>query len=68
MTAYPINIFWSEEDSQWIAVVPDLEGCSASGDSPEEAAREIQIAMKLWLDVANENGDPIPQPSAPKAV
>lgn len=68
MTAYPINIFWSEEDSQWIAVVPDLEGCSASGDSPEEAAREIQTAMKLWLEVASENGDPIPQPSAPKAV
>jgi predicted RNase H-like HicB family nuclease len=68
MMPYPINLFWSEEDGQWMAVAPDLEGCSASGDTPEEAAREIQTAMELWLESAREHGDLLPEPSQPKAV
>ncbi|MEO8324136.1 MAG: type II toxin-antitoxin system HicB family antitoxin [Actinomycetota bacterium] len=65
---YPINLFWSEDDRQWIAVAPDLEGCSASGDTPEAAAREIQTAMELWLASAQDHGDPIPRPRHYKAV
>jgi predicted RNase H-like HicB family nuclease len=34
---YHINVFWSDEDSCWIADVPDLRYCSAHGDTPEEA-------------------------------
>lgn len=58
---YHINVFWSDEDACWIADVPDLRYCSAHGSTPEEAAREIAIAMSAWLDVANEFGDPIPE-------
>lgn len=59
---YHINLFWSDEDGCWIADVPDLKYCSAHGETPSEAAREIQIAMALWLEVAREHGDPIPEP------
>lgn len=62
MSDYAVSIFWSDEDNQYIAVVPDLRGCSASGDTPEEALREIKIAKELWLDVAKEHGDPLPEP------
>ena len=31
MSGYAIEIFYSEEDQGYIAVVPDLEGCSAGG-------------------------------------
>ncbi len=62
MSDYAINIFWSEEDGEYIAVVPDLRGCSASGGSPEEALKEVQIAKQLWLETARDQGDPIPQP------
>lgn len=62
MSDYAVSIFWSDEDNQYIAVVPDLRGCSASGDTPEEALREITIAKDLWLDVAREHGDPLPEP------
>lgn len=62
MSHYHINVFWSEEDSCWIADVPDLKYCSAHGDTPEEAVREIQIAVDAWLEVARAHGDPIPQP------
>lgn len=68
MRDYHINLFWSEEDAQWIADIPDLKGCSASGDTPEEAAREIQIAKELWLESAREHGDPIPEPRYRPAI
>jgi predicted RNase H-like HicB family nuclease len=68
MSDYHINLFWSDEDGQWIADVPDLKGCSASGDTPEEAAREIQIAKDLWLESAREHGHPIPEPRYKPAI
>jgi predicted RNase H-like HicB family nuclease len=60
---YAINVFWSEEDGSYVATVPDLEGCSAFGDTPEEAVRQVQVAKELWLEVAREDGESIPEPS-----
>jgi len=59
---YEMVIYWSEEDDAYIAEVPELPGCLAHGDTQTKALRNVQDAMKLWLDVARENGDPIPQP------
>ena len=47
---YHINVFYSAEDECWVADVPDLRYCSAFGDTPDEAIREIQIAMSGWLE------------------
>ncbi len=58
---YHINVFWSDEDECWIADVPDLRYCSAHGDSPGEAAAEAEVAIALWLEVARDNGMPIPE-------
>lgn len=63
MSDYAINVFWSDEDDCYVATVPDLEGCSAFGATPQEAVREVEIAKKLWLEVAREDGEDIPQPS-----
>ncbi len=57
---YHINIFWSNEDDCWIADVPDLKYCSVHGATAEEAAKEIAIATKLWLEVSAERGEPVP--------
>lgn len=62
MHKYTIEIFFSEEDGGYIAVVPELAGCSAFGDSEEAALREVKVAMDLWLDTARGEGRPIPQP------
>ena len=59
---YNINIFWSQADGCWIADVPDLRGCSAHGETPEEAAREAQVAISLWVETAQEHGDSVPEP------
>ena len=65
---YHINLFWSAEDECWVADVPDLRFCSAFGDSPETAVREVQVAMRAWLESAREHGDPIPEPRYRPAI
>lgn len=59
---YAFVMFYSEEDHCWVADVPDLKYCSAFGDTPEEAAKEIQVAIRGWLESAKINGTPIPKP------
>jgi len=62
MKDYHINIFCSEEDEGYIADIPDLKYCSAFGDTPEEALREVLIAKSAWLGAAHAEGKPIPLP------
>lgn len=59
---YPIVIFWSEEDAVWIADAPDLRYCSAHGRTPEEAVRELMVAMELWIETVLEAGEELPEP------
>ncbi len=63
MLQYEIIIFWSDEDDAYIAHMPELPGCSAHGETYEEALREAQVAMSLWIDTAREFGHPIPAPA-----
>jgi len=62
MRDYHINIFYSEEDKGYIADIPDLESCSAFGETPEDALKEVQKAKELWLQVARAENKPIPAP------
>ncbi len=62
MSNYHINIFFSEEDGGYIADIPDLESCSAFGETPEQALSEVEQAKKLWLETALQEGKPIPPP------
>ena len=65
---YHINIFWSAEDEAWIADVPDLRYCSAHGDSPAEALREVEEAVAAWLEAQLEAGRPAPEPRYRPAI
>jgi predicted RNase H-like HicB family nuclease len=58
---YHVSLFWLEADSAWVADVPDLQSCSAFGDTPSEALAEVEKAMDAWLEVAREDGLPIPE-------
>ena len=62
MYKYEIIIYWSNEDSAFIAEVPELPGCMAHGDTQENVLKNINDAMGLWVDTARENGDSIPLP------
>jgi len=68
MRDYHINIFYSEDDDGYIADIPDLEACSAFGDTPDEALHEVQKAKKLWIDAARSEGNPVPHPKYRPAI
>jgi predicted RNase H-like HicB family nuclease len=63
MKDYHINIFYSEDDEGYIADIPDLHYCSAFGETPAEALQELELAKKAWLEAAQMEGKPIPQPT-----
>lgn len=57
-----IEIFYSSEDEGYIAVVPELPGCSAFGETEEETLKEAKVAMELWLETAKKEGRDVPEP------
>ena len=63
MFRHAIEIFYSEEDEGYIAVVPELKGCTAFGNTQIEALKEVLDAMGSWMDDARKNGIDIPEPA-----
>jgi predicted RNase H-like HicB family nuclease len=61
---YLVEVFWSDDDEGYIALVPDLPGCSAFGATPEAAVHEIGDATLAWIAACRASGDPIPEPTA----
>jgi predicted RNase H-like HicB family nuclease len=59
---YSIEIFYSQEDEGYIALAPELPGCSAFGETEEESLKELKIAIDLWLEIAKKEGREIPRP------
>ncbi len=68
MYKYEIIIYWDNTDSIYIAEVPELPGCMAHGKTYNDALKNAQDAMQLWLDTAKEFGDPIPEPKGERLV
>jgi predicted RNase H-like HicB family nuclease len=59
---YEIVIYYSDEDSAYLAEVPELPGCMADGASYQEALKNVEVIILEWLETAQELGRPIPQP------
>ncbi len=68
MKDYHINVFYSEDDQGYIADIPDLNACSAFGNTPEEALLEVLKAKDAWLAAAKANKQPIPAPRYRPAI
>ncbi|MEW6441734.1 MAG: type II toxin-antitoxin system HicB family antitoxin [bacterium] len=64
MNKYEVIIYWSEDDDTFVAEVPELPGCIARGAKQVDALLNAQEAVRVWLDAAEETGDPIPLPGA----
>ena len=62
MRDYHINIFYSEEDGGYIADIPDLDACSAYGNTADEALSEVEKAKTAWIAAAQAEGKTVPQP------
>ena len=54
-----------EQDGEaWGAYVPDLLGCVAVGRSRDEVERLIAEAIPLHIESMQEQGEPVPVPTA----
>jgi len=59
---YEIIIYWSEDDSAFVAEVPELAGCMADGETYQEALANAEVIIGEWLETARELGRVIPEP------
>ena len=50
-------------ETSYGAYVPDLPGCVAVGDTPQEVEELIHEAIRGHLEVLREAGEDIPEPS-----
>jgi len=62
MVKYSVSITWSEEDEGFIAIVPELNGLSAFGETYKEASEEMEIAIENFLKTLEDEKIPIPKP------
>ena len=60
---YAATVFWNDEDDGFIALAPDLPGCSAFGETQGQALAELQDAIAAWIEEAQALGRQIPAPS-----
>ena len=62
---YPVELSkWDEEEeSYWVAEIPDLPGCVADGETPDEAVESLEEAKRLWIEARLENGYHVPEPT-----
>mgnify|MGYP001586238709 CR=1 FL=1 len=68
MNKYAVIVYWSEEDKAFVAEVPELPGCAAHGGNRQAALAGAQEAIRLWVDTANEFGDPVPEPGGRRLI
>lgn len=52
------------DDGGWSAFVSDLPGCFSDSETLKGAQSEIREAIILWLETAEKNGWPIPEPQS----
>ena len=59
---YEVIIYWSNDDSAFVAEVPELPGCIAHGDTQSKALKSANDVVALWLSTAQETGRDVPEP------
>ncbi|HYA80358.1 MAG TPA: type II toxin-antitoxin system HicB family antitoxin [Methylocystis sp.] len=59
--AYPLTIEPHPEDGGYLAFFPSLPGCQTWGETYEDAVRNAEEALALFIETLIANGDPIPE-------
>lgn len=59
---YPVII--ERTETGYSAYSPDVDGCAAVGDTPEETRRNFRDALEAHFDAVREVGEAIPEPSS----
>ena len=61
MAKYERIIYWSDDDEKWIVEVPELPGCMADGETPQDALSNVEVIINEWVETAKETGREIPE-------
>lgn len=61
MNKYNAIHYYSEEDNCYIAEIPALAGCTADGNTIDEALHNIKTVADEWLEVNRTMGRPAPK-------
>ncbi len=59
---YRMEVFFDAESEVWFIRYPELPGCTAHGDTPEEAMARGKDIKALWIETALEEHRTIPRP------
>jgi antitoxin HicB len=59
---YPIELVPDREEGGFYAGHPDLPGCTAQGDTAQEAVDNLAESRRAWIETRLEDRLPIPTP------
>ncbi len=59
---YSMIIQWSNRNQAYIVTVPELPGCKTHGETYEQAVKNGKEAIEAWIEDANKDGVPLPEP------
>lgn len=62
---YTIIVQWSDEDQCYVVSLPEFENVfqpCTHGDTYEEAVKNAQEVLKMLIESALEDGEPLPEP------
>jgi len=50
-------------DGSYSAYVPDLPGCTTSGDNADEVRKNVKDAVEIYIDSLREHNESVPPPT-----
>lgn len=59
---YSKIIQWDSRDLIYVVEVPELPGCMTHGKTYEEALKNAQEAIEIWIEAAQDANETIPPP------
>jgi predicted RNase H-like HicB family nuclease len=61
---YVYPVIFEKENGRYYVTVPDLSGCHTVGDDLQDAIEMARDAIEMWLCIAEDRQEEIPQPTA----
>ena len=59
-----VYVIEKANDGSYSAFVPDLPGCTTSGDTASEVRENIKEAVDSYIDSLREHNEPVPPPTS----
>jgi predicted RNase H-like HicB family nuclease len=60
---FTVEIGWNESIEAYVARVPDIPELVAWDETQEDALKKVRKAIRANIEMSQEYGDPVPEPS-----